>query len=493
MNGTEKKYDAVVVGAGPNGLSAAIVLARAGLSVKVLEAQPTPGGGVRSGELTLPGFVHDLGSAIHPLAVASPFLSRLPLAEFGLEWITPPVAAAHPLPDGRAALLMGSVADTAERLGPDAATYQQLFEPIIEHLPSLLPDILGPLRWPGHPLKLAQFSLNAVQPATWLARRFRSMEARALWAGMAAHSIQPLSNLTTSAIALVLMGVGHRVGWPLPKGGAQQITQALVHYLQSLGGEVEVNRPVRSFGDLPPARAILLDLTPKSVLQLAGDRFPWLYRKQLATYRYGPGIFKVDWALDGPIPWANPDCSRAGTVHLGGTLEEITLAEKVTYSGYHPDRPYVLLAQQSVFDDTRAPAGRHVGWAYCHVPNGSTVDMTERIEQQVERAAPGFRDRILARHTQNTKQIEAWNPNYVGGDINGGIIDVGQLYTRPTFRLTPYRTGAPGLYICSSATPPGGGVHGMCGYQAARFALRDCFGKDVPADFSFHSPLPLPM
>ncbi|WP_019991313.1 phytoene desaturase family protein [Rudanella lutea] len=491
--GTEKKYDAVIVGAGPNGLSAAIVLARAGLSVKVLEAQPTPGGGVRSGELTLPGFVHDLGSAIHPLAVASPFLSRLPLAEFGLEWITPPVAAAHPLPDGRAALLAGSVADTAERLDADGHLYRKLFEPIVEQLPGLLPDILGPLRWPGHPLQLAQFGLNAVQPATLLARRFRTPEARALWAGMAAHSIQPLSNLTTSAIALVLMGAGHRVGWPLPKGGAQQITDALVRYLQSLGGEVEVNRPVRSLHDLPPARAILLDLTPKSVLQLAGDRFPWLYRKQLETYRYGPGIFKVDWALDGPIPWTNPDCGRAGTVHLGGTLEEINLAEKVTYNGYHPDKPYVLLAQQSLFDNTRAPAGRHVGWAYCHVPNGSTVDMTERIEQQVERAAPGFRDRILARHTQNTKQIEDWNPNYVGGDINGGIIDVGQLYTRPTLSFTPYRTGAPGLFICSSATPPGGGVHGMCGYLAARVALRDCFGKDVPTDFSRSPPSTLPI
>ncbi|MBO0951545.1 NAD(P)/FAD-dependent oxidoreductase [Fibrella sp. HMF5405] len=489
MNAPEKQYDAVIVGSGPNGLSAAIVLARAGLSVVVLEARSVIGGGTRSAELTLPGFVHDMGSAIHPLAAGSPLFRSLPLADHGLEWIYPPIAAAHPLDGGKAAILTGSVADTARTLGVDEATYLKLMEPIVQHWPTLAVDVLGPLRFPKHPIDLALFGLDALPPATYLASRFKTTEARALLAGMAAHAIQPLTNLTTSAIALVLMAAGHQraesgSGWPMPKGGSQQIANALASYLKSLGGEIQTDRTVRTLADIPKTRAVLFDLTPKQILSIVGDRFSTLYREQLKNYRYGPGIFKIDWALDGPIPFTNADCQRAGTIHLGGTLEEIVLAEQQTYDGKHPDRPYVLLAQQSRFDPTRAPKGKHTTWAYCHVPNGSTVDMTNQIEGQLERFAPGFRDLVLARHTMNTAQVEAWNPNYVGGDINGGIIDIGQLFTRPTISLTPYRTSETGMFICSSATPPGGGVHGMCGYHAARVVLRDSFGKDVPVALS---------
>jgi phytoene dehydrogenase-like protein len=473
-------YDAVIVGSGPNGLSAAITLQQAGLQTLLLEAKPTIGGGMRSAELTLPGFVHDVCSAIHPLALGSPFFSQLPLANFGLEFITPPIAAAHPFDrsvgtDGSAALLTGSVNETARLLGADAQAYHDLLAPLVQDWPVLAPDLLGPLRFPKHPFKLARFGLDALPPITHLAKRFQTKEGRGLLAGMAAHSIQPLTNLATSAIALVLLTLGHQYGWPIPKGGSQSIANALARYYESLGGQIETNRPVRSLTDLPSARAVLLDVTPRQLLQIAGDKLSSLYRWQLNRYRYGPGVFKIDWALNGPIPFTNPDAQQAGTVHLGNTLEEITAAEQATYTGHHPERPFVLLAQQSRFDASRAPAGKHTAWAYCHVPNGSTIDMTEGIERQVERFAPGFRDLILARHTMNTAQIETYNPNYVGGDINGGIQDIWQLYTRPVVTLSPYQTGAKGVYLCSSATPPGGGVHGMCGYHAACTALRDCF------------------
>lgn len=469
-------FDAVVVGSGLNGLSAAITLQKAGLSVLLLEAKDTIGGGLRSAELTLPGFVHDICSAIHPMAVGSPFFRTLPLADHGLEWINPPVLAAHPFDDGTAAALRPSVTGTAQSLGVDEPTYRKLLEPIIRDWPTMAPDILGPLRFPKHPINMASFGLDALLPATQLVKRFETQEAKGLLGGMAAHSIQPLSNLTTSAIALVLMTAGHLYGWPIPKGGSHTISNALASYFRSLGGKIETGRLVQSLRDIPSTRVVLFDVTPKQLLSIAGERFSALYRKQLACYRYGMGVFKIDWALDGPIPFTAPECQQAGTIHLGGTFEEIAATEQATSEGKYPDRPFILLAQQSRFDPSRAPEGKQTAYAYCHVPNGSTVDRTEAIEQQVERYAPGFRDRILARHTLNTVQMETYNPNYIGGDINGGIIDIGQLYTRPDISLSPYQTTAPGIFICSSSTPPGAGVHGMCGYHAARVALRESFG-----------------
>ncbi|RYF64726.1 MAG: NAD(P)/FAD-dependent oxidoreductase [Cytophagaceae bacterium] len=474
------EFDAVVVGSGPNGLSAAITLQRAGLSVVVLEAKDTIGGGLRSAELTQPGFVHDICSAIHPLAVGSPFFRTLPLAEHGLEFINPPIAAAHPFDGGTAAALRRSLIETAQSLGVDEQTYRNLLEPIVRDWPTMAPDILGPLRFPKHPINMASFGLDALLPSTQLVKRFKTKEARGLFGGMAAHSIQPLSNLTTSAIALVLMTAGHLYDWPIPKGGSQTIANALASYFRSIGGKLETGRLVQSLGDIPPTRVVLFDVTPRQLLSIAGERFSSIYRKQLEHYRYGMGVFKIDWALDGPIPFTAPECRSAGTIHIGGTFEEITDAEQATSAGKHPDKPYVLLAQQSLFDPSRSPDGKQTAWAYCHVPNGSTLDRTQIIEQQVERFAPGFRDRILDRHTMNTAQMESYNPNYIGGDINGGIIDIGQLYTRPVVSLSPYKTSAPGLFICSSSTPPGGGVHGMCGYHAARVALREGFGLPSP-------------
>jgi phytoene dehydrogenase-like protein len=468
-------YDAVVVGSGPNGLAAAITLQQAGLAVLLIEGQDTLGGGLRSQELTLPGFVHDVCSAIHPLAAGSPFFKTLPLADHGLTFIYPQVAAAHPFDHGRAAVLTSSLADTARLLGKDEQAYLNLVGPLVKNWAQVAPDVLAPLRIPRHPLALAAFGLKALTSATFLARRFQTPEARGLWAGMAAHAIQPLSNSTTSAIGLVLLTLGHVQGWPVPRGGSRQIAQALASYFKSIGGKIETNFYVNSIDQLPAASAVLLDVTPKQMLKMAGPKFSVLYRKQLQRYRYGMGVFKIDWALDGPIPFTAPECRLAGTVHLGNTLEEIAASEKQASQGQHPDKPFVLLAQQSVLDPGRAPAGKHTAWAYCHVPNGSTVERTAAIEKQVERFAPGFRDRILDRHVMNTAQMQAYNPNYIGGDINGGILDIRQLYTRPALRLSPYRTSAKGLYVCSSSTPPGGGVHGMCGYHAACQALKDIF------------------
>jgi phytoene dehydrogenase-like protein len=474
-------YDAVVVGSGPNGLAAAIAMQQAGLSVLLLEGKRELGGGLRTAELTLPGFRHDICSAIHPLAVASPFFRTLPLAQYGLNFITPPVAAAHPFDDGTAAAALPSLADTAAQLGPDASTYQRLLAPLLASWPQLLPEALAPLHIPKHPLDLARFGLSALLPATVLAKRFQGEKAKGLFAGMAAHAIQPLSNVATSAVGLVLLLAAHHQGWPLAEGGSQAIADALAAHFRALGGHIETGTYVRSLAELPPARAVLLDVTPRQLLQLAGHRLSSLYQWQLRRYRYGLGSFKVDWALAEPIPWAAPACARASTVHLGGTLAEIAAGEQATARGQHPERPYVLLAQQSPFDSSRAPAGRHTAWAYCHVPSGSPRDMTAAIEAQVERFAPGFRDRILARHTFNPAQMEDYNPNYIGGDINGGLLDIRQLFTRPVLRASPYRTSRRGLYLCSSSTPPGGGVHGMCGYWAARRALRDIFGLAAPA------------
>ncbi|WP_439621609.1 phytoene desaturase family protein [Gemmata sp.] len=474
---TAQAYDVVVVGSGPNGLAAAVALAREGRSVLVVEGADSVGGGARAAELTLPGFVHDVCSAVHPMAVASPFLKTLPLGDHGLEWVYPPLPLAHPLDDGTAAVLDRSVDATADALGADAAAYRRLMTPLVANAGGLFADLLGPFRLPRHPLTALRFGWRAVRSGKGLAEAyFRDAPARALVAGLAAHAVLPLEQSPGAAVALMLGVAGHAVGWPAPRGGAGRIADALASLLRSLGGEVVTGRRAASADELPPARAVLLDVTPRQVIALAGHRLPAGYRRRLARYRYGPGVFKVDWALAGPIPWRADACRRAGTVHLGGTLEEVTVAERAAWAGDHPERPFVLLAQPSLFDPTRAPAGKHTAWAYCHVPNGSTVDMTARIEAQVERFAPGFQELILARHVMNTAALERHNPNYVGGDITGGVADWRQLFTRPVARLDPYATPADGLFLCSSSTPPGGGVHGMCGYFAARSAGRRAAG-----------------
>ena len=475
MSVSKPEYDAVVVGSGPNGLAAAITMQQAGLSVLLLEARGVIGGGLRSAELTLPHFVHDVCSAIHPLVISSPFFKTLPLKQHGLEFIQPTIAAAHPFDDGRAVALLKSVQQTAEALDGDEQSYLRLMNPLVKNWPRIVTDVLAPLHFPKHPIEMARFGLKALTSATHLAKRFRSREARGLWAGMAAHSIQPLSNTSTSAMGLVLMAAGHLGGWPIPKGGSNAIAHALASYFVSLGGTIETNFYVRSISQLPFSHAILFDVTPRQLLQIAGYKFSSIYKWQLKRYRYGMGVFKIDWALDEAIPFTAAACRQAGTVHLGNTFEEIAASEQLASEGNHPEKPFVLLAQQSLFDPSRAPEGKHTAWAYCHVPNGSEIDMTERIERQVERFAPGFRDRIAARHIMNTAQMEEYNPNYIGGDITGGIMDIGQLFTRPALRLSPYKTSAKGFYICSSSTPPGGGVHGMCGYYAAKRALRDVF------------------
>jgi len=472
---SERLYDAIVVGSGPNGLAAAITLARAGRSVLVLEAEDTIGGGARSAELTLPGFIHDRCSAIHPLAVASPFFRSLPLDRYGLEWITPPAALAHPLDDGTAVILERSVDATAAVLGSDGPAYRQLMKPLVANFEQLLADVLGPLPLPPrHPLVLALFALSALRSARGLAEsRFSGQRARALLAGLSAHAILPLEQVATASFGIILAVMAHAVGWPMPRGGAQKITDALAAYLRSLGGEIITGMRVASLDELPAHRALLFDVTPRQLLHIAGDRLPPGYRHSLERYRYGPGVFKIDWALDGPIPWTAVECQRAATVHIGGTLAEIAASERAVWQGRPSNKPYVLLVQHSLFDETRAPAGKATVWAYCHVPNGSPVDMTGPIEAQIERFAPGFGKRIIGRCVTPPSALEEHNANDIGGDINGGVQDLWQLYTRPTASLVPYVTPVKGLFICSSSTPPGGGVHGMCGYFAARAALRD--------------------
>ena len=465
--------DAIVVGSGPNGLAAAIELARNGHKVLLIEAAETVGGGMRSAALTLPGFTHDVCSAVHPMAVASPFFQSLPLSEHGLEWIHPDIPFAHPLDDGSAAVLERSVEATADRLGVDGRAYRRLMGPLVAKAPAIFSDLLGPFRIPRHPFLAMRFGLRAVRSGKGLAERwFETDRARAIVAGLAAHAVLPLEQSPGAAIAVMLGLAGHAVGWPFPRGGSQRIADSLASYFRSLGGEIVTGWNVNTVDELPPARAVLLDVTPRQLLALAEHRLPDRYRRRISRYRYGPGVFKIDWALSGPIPWRAEECRQAGTVHVGGTLEEVARSEREAFQGQLSERPFVLLAQPSLFDSTRAPAGQHTAWGYCHVPHGSTIDMTERIEAQIERFAPGFRDRILARHTMNTAAMERYNPNYVGGDIAGGVTDWRQLFTRPVMRLNVYSTPADGLYLCSSSTPPGGGVHGMCGYFAARSALR---------------------
>ncbi len=464
--------DAVVVGAGPNGLAAAITLAEAGRTVRVLEANDTIGGGCRSLELTNPGFVHDICSAIHPLGVASPFFRDLPLERYGLEWIEPPLALAHPFDDGTAAVLFRSLDETVARLGPDGESWRDLFNPFIEDYDILANSLLGPFPAPRHPFALARFGLVALRSADSVARsRFSEEPARALFAGMAAHSMLALDQPISASFGLMLGVFGHVVGWPIARGGSQRIVDAMAAHLRSLGGEIETNHRIATLDQIDPDGHVLFDVTPRQILEIAGTALPRHYTRQLRNYRYGAGVFKVDWALDGPVPWSAPDCHRAGTLHLGGSLDEIAAAEKAVSRGEHPERPFVIAAQPSRFDPTRAPEGKHVLWAYCHVPNGSSVDMTERIERQIERYAPGFRDLILARSTMDPAELEHHNANYIGGDINGGRQGLRQLFTRPAVRLDPYSTPNPRLFICSSSTPPGGGVHGMCGYHAARSVI----------------------
>ncbi|MCS6825516.1 MAG: NAD(P)/FAD-dependent oxidoreductase [Caldilinea sp.] len=467
-------YDAIVIGSGPNGLAAAITLAQNDLRVLVIEARGTPGGGMRTQELTLPGFRHDICSAIHPLAQASPFFRSLALTSNEVEWITPPVSLAHPLDDGTALAVTPSLEETAARLGRDAKRWRHLFAPIVERWPAFIDDLLAPLHLPRRPFLFGAYAPLLAAPATWLARAcFRDERARALFAGMAAHSLLPLERAPTAGVGLLLTLLAQSVGWPVAKGGSQTIANALVRRLQRLGGDVVCGWEVTDFAELPPAQAYLFDTAPKGLLRIMGERLPARYRRRLERFRYNPGVFKIDWALERPIPWKAELCYRSATVHIGGTFEEIAASERAVWQGKHPERPFVLLAQQSLFDGTRAPAGKHAAWAYCHAPHGSEVDMSAAIERQVERFAPGFRDCILARATRCAAEMEAYNPNYVGGDINAGAQDLLQQFARPAPSLVPYRTPLRGIYLCSSSTPPGGGVHGMCGYYAAQTVLRD--------------------
>lgn len=465
----------MVVGSGPNGLAAAAELARQGLRPLVLEARDEIGGGTRTEPLTEPGFLHDVCSAVHPMAASSPFFRSLPLAEHGLEWIHPDLSLAHPFDDGTAAALHPSTHATSTTLdAEDRKAYRRLMDPLVNRWDELQEDLLSPLiRPPRHPLAAARFGLRGLRSAAGLARgRFSGPRARALLAGLAAHTFEPLSTVPTAAFGLMLGLTGHTVGWPFARGGSANIARALASEIRREGGELRTGHRVESIEELPPSSAVLLDLTPRQVLDVCGHRLPGGYRRQLRRYRYGPGVFKMDWALSDPIPWTAAACRRAGTVHLGGTLEEIAASNRAAWEGRDPERPFVLLAQPTLADASRAPEGRHVAWGYIHVPHGSDRDFTEVVERQIERFAPGFRDTILARHTRTAAELEEYNPNMVGGDINGGTNRLRQMIFRPAARLDPYRTPAEGVYICSSSTPPGGGVHGMCGYHAARSALR---------------------
>lgn len=464
--------DAIVIGSGPNGLAAAITLARAGRSVRVYEAQPTAGGGLRSAELTRPGFVHDVASTVHALVILSPFLKTLPLADRGLEFAQPGAPFAHPLDDGTAVVTERSLDETASALGVDGRAYRKLLVPFVENSNELMEALLAPLST-RHPLTMASFGRHAIRSATGLAtHKFRKERTRAMFAGVAAHSMVPLDKLATAGYALGLIVAAHTAGWPVARGGSQKLTDAMISYFKSLGGEIVTDARVDSLTELPPSRVVLCDVTPRQFIQMAGDRLPRLYRWRLSRYRYGPGVFKMDWALNAPVPWRAGECDRAGTVHLGGTLREIAESERAVWDGRDVERPYVLAVQASRFDLTRAPSGKQTLWAYCHVPNGSTADMSDRVERQIERFAPGFRDCIEERHVMFPADLERSNANLIGGDIAGGAADLRQIYARPIGSLHPYATPIKGVFLCSSSTPPGVGVHGMCGYHAARAALR---------------------
>jgi phytoene dehydrogenase-like protein len=461
---------ACVIGAGPNGLSAAIVLAQAGLRVEVLEAQSTAGGAARTLELTLPGFRHDFGSAVYPFAAGSPFFSSLPLIDHGLQWIHSPAALAHPLDDGTAVMLERNLRTTTESLGIDGRAWDNLIRPFVERWSQFGPDVLHPFPFiPKHPWLMARFGTAAIRSARAVASRFRGERARALFAGLAAHSFLSLNEPLSAAFAILLAALAHAVGWPIPRGGAQSITDALCSHLSTFGGEVNTSSPVESLAALKNYDLVLCDLTPQQLTRIGGQRLSAGYKRQLQKYRYGAGVFKVDYALNAPLPWKARQCFRAATVHLGGTFEEIAASEKTIRSGQNADRPFVLLAQPSLFDSTRAPAGKHTAWAYCHVPNGSDVNVLQKLEDQIDRFAPGFRDCILARRVFYPADLEKMDANLIGGDIAGGIVDIHQFLFRPTWRH--YRTSAREIYICSASTPPGGGVHGMCGFHAARMAL----------------------
>ncbi|HIN85549.1 MAG TPA: NAD(P)/FAD-dependent oxidoreductase [Myxococcales bacterium] len=470
---SESQYDAIIVGAGPNGLSAAIRLAQHGASVLLIEAKDSVGGGTRSGPLTLPGFVHDYCSAVHPMGALSPYLQSLPLEEYGLKWCYPDASVAHPLDNGRAALLSTSMDATIQSLGPDGEAWKKLVSPFLKAGPPLFEDFLAPFRVPKRLWTMMRFAWLAFRSAKKLADgRFQSDEAKALFAGCAGHSILPLEQRLTAAVGLVFAISGHLVNWPVAQGGSHAISQSMAQYFQSLGGQIQLNTELRSIGELPPTRQILLDLVPKQVIKLCSDVLPAHYLKRLNKYRYGPGTFKMDWALSGPIPWTAGECLQASTVHVGNTLNEICASERDAWKGRHSDNPFLIVCQQSQFDATRAPNNQHTGYAYCHVPNGSTVDMSHAIETQIERFAPGFRDLILAKKVTTPLDFAQYNPGYVGGAITGGAADLGQLFTRPVARFNPYTTPNKQILLCSHATPPGGGVHGMCGFYSAGTALR---------------------
>ncbi|MGH9572918.1 MAG: phytoene desaturase family protein [Candidatus Acidiferrales bacterium] len=473
MTTKSRDFDAVVIGSGPNGLAAAITLAQGGHSVIVYEAEDSIGGGARSAELTLPGFVHDVCSCVHPMAAGSPFFRELDLGKFGLRWIFPEIALAHPFDDGDAVAIGSPFERTLEQFGKDAKTIRRLLEGMVQSWPEISPEILRPPHVPKHPLKMAMFGWRAIQSARKVATRFQTKKARAVLAGMAAHSVLPLDKRVTGGFGLILWATCYAVGWPFAAGGSQSVTNALAALLKSLGGEVVGGTRISSLAQLPKARAVLCDITPRQFLAIGGAKIANSERRQLERYRYGPGSFKMDWALDAPIPWRSVDCRKAGTIHVGGTFEEIAESESAAWAGVVSERPFVLVAQPSLFDPNRAPAGKHTAWAYCHVPHGSNFDMRDRIEAQIERFAPGFRDRILARSAMSAGDLEAHNANLIGGDIGAGSVELRQFFLRPSRRL--YSTSLPNVFICSASTPPGPGVHGMCGHFAAKLALKKCF------------------